>query len=86
MREARLVANFAPTGLGPDGAGLRVAVAATGVGDQVNVVVGAGRNMPGVAKVDPGTSFTTGSTSEPTGGQFLNPDDGADLGDGIFVG
>ena len=86
MREARLVANFAPTGLGPDGAGLRVAVAATGVGDQVNVVVGAGRNMPGVAKVYPGTSFTNGSTTEPTGGQLLDPFGGGALTDGIFVG
>jgi hypothetical protein len=47
---ANPVALFTPTGLGPDGAGLRVAVAATGVGDQVNVVVGTGRNMPGLVK------------------------------------
>jgi hypothetical protein len=65
---------------------MRVAVAGTGVGDQVNVVVGAGRNMPGVAKVYPGTGFTSGSTSEPTGGQLLSPFGGGALTDGIFVG
>jgi hypothetical protein len=83
---ANPVALFTPTGLGPDGSGMRVAVAATGVGDQVNVVVGAGRNMPGLAKVYPGTGFTSGSTSEPTGGQLLDPFGGGTLTDGIFVG
>ena len=80
------VTLFSPTSLGPDGSGMRVAVAASGVGDQVNVVVGAGRNMPGVVKVYPGTGFTSGSTSEPTGGQLLNPYNGDILADGIFVG
>jgi hypothetical protein len=61
-------------------------VAASGVGDQVNVVVGAGKNMPGVVKVYPGTSFTSGMTTEPTGGQILNPYNGTALTDGIFVG
>jgi hypothetical protein len=83
---ANPVANFVPTGLGPDGSGMRVAVVATGVGDQVNVVVGAGRNMPGLVKVYPGSGFTGGSTTEPTGGQLLNPDNGTVLTDGIFVG
>jgi hypothetical protein len=63
-----------------------VAVAATGIGDHVNLVVGAGRNMPGVAKVYPGTGFTSGSTSEPTGGQLISPYNNAVLADGIFVG
>ena len=83
---ANPVANFVPTGLGPDGSGLRVAVAATGVGDDVNVVVGAGRNMPGLVKVYPGSGFTSGSTSEPTGGQLITPFGGGALTDGIFVG
>jgi hypothetical protein len=83
---ANPVANFTPTGLGPNGAGLRVAVDPTGVGDQVNVVVGTGRNLPGLAKVYAGTSFTSGSTSEPTGGQLLDPFGGGSLTDGIFVG
>ena len=83
---ANPVALFTPSGLGPDGSGMRVAVAASGVGDQVNVVVGAGRNMPGVVKVYPGTGFTSGSTNEPTGGQLLNPYNGDILADGIFVG
>ena len=83
---ANPVALFTPTGLGPSGSGVRVAVAPTGTGDQVNVVVGAGRNMPGVAKVYPGTGFTSGSTSEPSGGQFLSPFGGGALTDGIFVG
>jgi hypothetical protein len=80
------VANFTPTGLGGGGAGLRVAAVPTGVGDQVSVVVGTGRNLPGLVKVYAGTSFTSGSTSEPSGGQLINPDDGANLADGIFVG
>ncbi len=83
---ANPVANFVPTGLGPDGSGMRVAVAATGVGDQVNVVLGTGRNMSGLVKVYPGSGFTSGSTSEPTGGQILNPDNGTALTDGVFVG
>jgi len=83
---ANPVANFVPTGLGPDGSGMRVATATTGVGDQVNVVVGAGRNMPGLVKIYPGTGFTNGSTSEPSGGQLLDPFGGGALTDGIFVG
>ncbi len=83
---ANPVALFTPIGLGPDGSGLRVAAAASGVGDQVNVVVGAGRNMPGLAKVYPSSGFTSGSTSEPTGSELLNPFGGAILTDGIFVG
>ncbi len=83
---ANPVALFTPTGLGSSGSGERVAVAASGVGDQVNVVVGAGKNMPGVVKVYPGTSFTNGMTTEPTGGQILNPYNGTALTDGIFVG
>ena len=83
---ANPVALFTPTGLGPDGSGVRVAAAGSGVGDQVNVVVGAGRNMPGLAKVYSGTGFTSGSTSEPTGGQILDPFGGGTLTDGIFVG
>jgi hypothetical protein len=83
---ANPVALFTPTGLGPDGSGMRVAVAPTGIGDQVNVVVGAGRNMPGVAKVYPGSGFTSGSTTEPTGGQLIIPFGGDPLTDGIFVG
>ena len=83
---ANPVALFTPTGLGSSGSGLRVAVAATGVGDQVNVVVGTGRNLPGLVKVYPGTGFTSGSTSEPTGGQLLDPFGGGTLADGIFVG
>jgi hypothetical protein len=65
---------------------MRVAVAAIGIGDEVNVVVGAGRNMPGLAKVYPVTGFTNGSNSEPTGGQLLTPFGGGALTDGIFVG
>ena len=80
------VALFVPTGLGPDGSGMRVAVADSGYKDQVNVAVGAGRNMAGVAKIYPGTGFTSGSTSEPTGGQLLSPFGGGVLTDGIFVG
>jgi len=80
------VALFDPTGLGPDGAGVRVAVAATGANDQVNVAVATGRNMPGQAKVYPGTSFTNGMTTEPTGSQLLNPFGGVALSDGVFVG
>ena len=83
---ANPVALFTPTGLGPDGSGMRVAVAGNGLMDQVNVVVGAGRNMPGVVKIYPGTGFTSGSTSEPSGGQFLSPFGGGALTDGIFVG
>ena len=83
---ANPVALFTPTGLGPDGSGVRVAAAGSGVGDQVNVVVGTGRNMPGLVKVYPGTGFTSGSTSEPTGGQLLDPFGGGSLTDGIFVG
>jgi hypothetical protein len=83
---ANPVALFTPTGLGPDGSGMRVAVAGNGLGDQVNVVVGAGRNMPGLVKIYPGTGFTSGSTSELSGGQFLSPFGGGALTDGIFVG
>jgi hypothetical protein len=83
---ANPVALFTPIGLGPDGSGLRVAAVASGVGDQVNVVIGAGRDMPGLAKVYPSSGFTSGSTSEPTGGELLNPFGGAILTDGIFVG
>jgi hypothetical protein len=79
------VASFTPTGLGPNGAGLRAAVVPTGTGDQVNVVVGSGRNVVGMVKVYPGTGFTSGSTTEPTGGQALSPFNEADLADGAFV-
>jgi hypothetical protein len=79
-------ALFTPTDLGPSGSGMRVAVAASGVGDQVNVAVGAGKNMAGVVKVYPGISFSEGDSSEPTGGQVLSPYEGTDLADGIFVG
>ena len=83
---ANPVASFTPTGLGPDGSGPRVAVVPTGTGDQVNGGVGSGRNMPGVVKVYPGTSFTSGSTADPSGGQVLSPFNDADLAHGAFVG
>ena len=80
------VAVFTPTGLGPNGQGLRVAVATSGVGDQVNVVVSTGRTMPGLAKVYAGASFTSGTATEPTGGQLIDPFGGGTLTDGVFVG
>ena len=83
---ANPLARFTPSGLGPDGAGLRVAVARTGIGSQVNVVVGAGRNMPGLVKVYPGSSFAVGSTTEPVGGMLLTPFGSEVLTDGVFVG
>ena len=83
---ANPIANFVPTGLGPDGSGIRVAVAPIGIGDEVNVIVSSGRNMAAAAKVYPVTGFTNGSTSEPTGGQLLSPFGGAALTDGVFVG
>ncbi len=83
---ANPVSAFTPSDLGPAGAGLRVAVAASGVGDQVNVVVGTGRLMPGLAEVYPGTGFTSGTTTEPTGGQLLSPFSDEALTDGVFVG
>ena len=79
------LAQFVPTGLGPNGSGLRVGVTTNADGTAF-VVVGAGKNMPGVVKVYPGSGFTSGSTIEPTGGQLLSPYNGATLADGIFVG
>jgi len=72
--------------LGTGGSGLRVAAAPSGVEDQVNVAVASGRGMSGTVKAYPGTGFTSGSTSEPTGGQLLNPFGTATLTDGVFVG
>jgi len=83
---ANPVANFVPTGLGPNGSGIRVAAVPTGVSDDVNVVIGAGRNMPGLVKAYPSSGFTSGSTSEPTEGQIIDPFGGGLLTDGIFVG
>jgi len=77
-------AKFAPSGLGGDGSGARVGVAATGKGSQVNVIVGAGKGKAGVSKVYPGTSFTAGQTTEPAGGSTLT--NGGALTDGVFVG
>ena len=71
---------------GPDAAGLRVIVARTGIGSQVNVVVGAGRSLPGLVKVYPGSSFAVGSTTEPAGGMLLTPFGSEVLTDGVFVG
>jgi hypothetical protein len=64
--------------------GLRVAAIPTGVGDQVNVAVGTGRNREGVVQVYPGTSF--GGTGEPGGSQVIDPFGGIALTDGVFVG
>jgi uncharacterized repeat protein (TIGR01451 family) len=87
MAIATPVALFSPTGaLGTGGSGLRVAAAPSGVEDQVNVAVASGRGMSGTVKAYPGTGFTSGSTSEPTGGQLLNPFGTATLTDGVFVG
>ncbi len=83
---ANPVSMFTPSGLGSSGAGLRVAVAASDVGDQVNVVVGTGRDEPGLVNVYPGTGFTSGTTTEPTGGQLLSPFSDVALTDGVFVG
>ena len=83
------LARFTPSGLGGDGSGARVGVAATGNGSQVNVVVGTGKRTNGVAKVYPGTSFTgtLGSSlnTEPTGGSVLF-NSGNALADGVYVG
>ena len=81
---ANPIARFSPTGLGGDGSGARVAVASTGNGSQVNVVVGTGKRALGVAKVYPGTSFTNGMTTEPAGGKVLV--NSSILVDGIYVG
>jgi hypothetical protein len=80
------VALFTPTGMGPNGAGLRVAAVPSGSGDQVNVAIGTGRSLPGLVKVYQGTGFTSGSTSEPSSGQLITPFGGEPLTDGIFVG
>ena len=69
---------------GIDMAGLRVAAIPSGVGDQVNVAVGTGRNRDGVVQVYPGTSF--GGTGEPGGSQVIDPFGGIALTDGVFVG
>jgi len=81
---ANPVALFTPSGLGPNGAGLRVAAIPSGAGDRVNVAVGTGRNRDGLVQVYPGTSF--GGTGEPGGSQVLDPFGGIALTDGIFVG
>jgi hypothetical protein len=78
------VAEFAPSDLGSDGAGTRVAVIPSGTGDQVNVAVGTGRDRAGLVQVYPGTGFS--GAGEPSGSQLLNPFSGAVLTDGIFVG
>ena len=83
------LARFTPSGLGGDGSGARVGVAATGNGAQVTVVVGTGKRTTGIAKVYPGTSFTgtLGSSlnTEPTGGSVLF-NSGSALADGVYVG
>ena len=83
------LARFTPSGLGGDGSGARVGVAATGNGTQVNVVVGTGKRTNGVAKVYPGTAFsgTIGNSlnTEPSGGSVLF-NSGNALADGVYVG
>jgi len=82
---ANPVAQFTPSGLGADGAGLRVAAIPTGNGDQVNVAAGTGRDREGQIQIYPGTSFGKG-TGEPGGSQLLDPFGTTTLADGIFVG
>jgi hypothetical protein len=79
------VASFTPSGLGANGAGLRVATVPTGNGDQVNVAAGTGRGRVGQVQVYLGTSFGMG-TGEPGGSQLLDPFGGSVLTDGVFVG
>jgi hypothetical protein len=82
---ANPVAQFTPNWFGANGSGTRVGVVASGVGDQVNVVAATGRAMPGMVEVYPGTGFTDGSLSEPSGGQIYHLPTGVGLTDGIFV-
>ncbi len=82
---ANPIALFTPSGLGSNGAGLRVAAVPSGNGDQVNVAAGTGRGRTGMVQLYPGTSFGAG-TGEPAGSQLLDPFGTSALADGIFVG
>jgi len=78
------VARFTPSDLGPDGAGVRVAVTNADGDGRADVVVGAGRGRAGLARVYLGK--TLAGTTEPGGSQRLDPFGGAVLADGVYVG
>jgi hypothetical protein len=81
---ANPIARFSPSTLGPDGSGVRPAVTDVDGDGRADVVVGAGRNHPGLARVYLGAGI--GGPAEPGGSQLLDPFGSAALADGVYVG